>query len=105
MSDAVFVKRGPASSLDMFEAEADGLRELAYAKAVRVPKVHDCGLDAEGAFIAMERLELSRASSGVERRFGEQLAALHRHTAEQYGWHRDRLRDLPSHLRRQIALR
>ncbi|NOR66458.1 MAG: fructosamine kinase family protein, partial [Woeseiaceae bacterium] len=40
---AVFVKTGPGNSLDMFEAEAEGLRELLAAKAVRVPEVLGCG--------------------------------------------------------------
>ena len=38
----VFLKTGPASALDMFLAEADGLRELAGAKAMRVPTVLGC---------------------------------------------------------------
>ena len=42
--DHAFVKRGPESDLDMFEAEAAGLRELETAGAVRVPKVIDYGL-------------------------------------------------------------
>ena len=85
----VFVKTGPASSLPMFEAEAEGLRELAAANAIRVPAVVDCGLDNGAAFIAIERLHFERATTAVEAVFGEQLANLHRHTKEQHGWHRD----------------
>ncbi len=88
-SGDAFVKTGPASALDMFEAEAEGLRELAAAKAIRVPAVIDCGLDDGGAFIAIERLHFERSTAATEAAFGEQLAALHRHTKDSHGWHRD----------------
>ena len=84
-----FVKTGPTNALGMFEAEAEGLRELASSGAIRVPAVIDCGIDNGAAFIAIERLYLERATTAVESEFGRQLAALHRHTKAQYGWHRD----------------
>ena len=84
-----FVKSGPPSALDMFEAEAEGLRELSKANAIRVPAVIDCGIDNSSAFIAIERLVFERATAQTESLFGEQLAALHRHLAAQHGWHRD----------------
>ena len=88
-TDDAFVKTGPISSLAMFEAEAEGLRELAAANAIRVPAVIDCGVDNGAAFIAIERLRFERATPAIETAFGEQLAKLHRHTKEQHGWHRD----------------
>ena len=85
----LFVKRGPASAFDMFDAEAEGLRELAAAKAIRVPKVVDVGVDGDQAFIALEKINFEKASDTSNRLLGEQLAALHRCTAEEFGWHRD----------------
>jgi fructosamine-3-kinase len=87
--DYAFVKRGPESDLDMFEAEAAGLRDLEAAGAVRVPKVIDYGIENGGAFIALERLAFQHADRDAEARFGRQLAELHRHTAAQHGWHHD----------------
>ena len=84
-----FVKTGPASALAMFEAEAEGLHELARANAIRVPAVIDCGIEDGSAFIAIERLHLERATAATETSLGEQLALLHRFTEERYGWHRD----------------
>jgi protein-ribulosamine 3-kinase len=84
-----FVKTGPASAINMFEAEAEGLRELASAGAIRVPDVIDFGVEDGEAFIAIERLFFERATSRAESLFGGQLAALHRHTADDYGWRRD----------------
>ena len=84
-----FVKTGPASAIEMFEAEAEGLRELAEAGAIRVPDVIDYGVDEGEAFIAIERLSFERATAVTQSLFGEQLAALHRHTADRHGWRRD----------------
>jgi len=84
-----FVKSGPASALDMFEAEAEGLRELALTSTIRVPAVIDCGIENGRAFIALERLRFEPATQATETRFGQQLAALHRHTEKKHGWHRD----------------
>ncbi len=84
-----FVKTGPVSALDMFEAEVEGLRELALASAIRVPAVIDCGIEGGHAFIALERLHFEPATPAAETLLGEQLAALHRHTEKRHGWHRD----------------
>ena len=84
-----FIKTGPASAFDMFDAEATGLRELAAAKAIRVPNVLDVGIDGNEAFIALERIDFEKSNSSTERMLGEQLAALHRCTVEGFGWHRD----------------
>jgi fructosamine-3-kinase len=86
---AAFIKTGPASALNMFEAEAEGLRELAAAGAIRVPEVIDYGIDDGEAFIAIERLSFERSTTAIGALFGEQLAALHQHTADRHGWRRD----------------
>ena len=73
----------------MFEAEAEGLAEIAATKTIRVPRVLDCGIRDGQAYIELERLDLAHAGKHVEQKLGEQLAAMHRCTADQYGWHRD----------------
>jgi len=85
----LFVKTAPAASADMFTAEADGLQELASARAVRVPAVHGVGVAGADAFIALEWLSFESGNAAVQRNFGAQLAAMHRHTADRFGWHRD----------------
>lgn len=84
-----FIKTGPASAVSMFEAEAEGLRELAAAGEIRVPDVIDFGVEDGEAFIAIERLSFERATAASQSLFGEQLAALHRHTSDRHGWRRD----------------
>ncbi len=85
----VFLKTGPPSSFDMFEAEAEGLAELARANAVRVPAVISLGCDDRNAFLALECLDFGGRGSRAERELGRQLAALHRTVSDRFGWHRD----------------
>ena len=85
----VFVKVAPLARLDALDAEADALRALAAADAVRVPAVLGAGSTATRAFLALEWIEFGPARAGSETRLGEGLARLHRTTAAQFGWHRD----------------
>lgn len=85
--DRFFVKINTAAGLPMLEAEADGLRELARAKAIRVPAPVACGGAGGVAFLALEWLELS--GGGRDTALGAGLAQLHRTTAQAHGWHRD----------------
>ncbi len=71
----------------MFEAEAKGLREIAAAGAVRVPAPVCFGVAGGRAFLALEYLEL--AGGEGDARLGEQLARLHRHVGDRFGWHMD----------------
>ncbi len=73
----------------MFEAEADGLAELRATGEVRVPDVIDCGVMNGEAYLDLEPLQLERPSQAAAALFGEQLANLHRHTQERFGWFRD----------------
>ena len=85
----VFRKTGPASAIDMFTAEAEGLEAIAATKAIRVPEVYRTGIDGDTAFIEMEKLRLEPSSRATESALGEQLAAMHASTAERFGWHRE----------------
>lgn len=73
----------------MFAAEADGLNELRAAGEIRVPEVIDVGVMNGQAYIDIEKLALEPTNHDIEQRFGAQLAALHRHTQDRYGWFRD----------------
>lgn len=82
-----FVKVNDASGLDMFEAEVEGLNELGRAELLRVPKPICCAAAEGHAYLVMEDLQLG--GSGDQSALGEGLAAMHRITADQFGWHRD----------------
>ncbi len=85
----VFLKTGPVVTSDMFAAEAEGLSEIALAKAIRVPEVLAVGQTADTAFLALEWLPFERPGKTCEERFGKQLADMHRTTRDRFGWHRD----------------
>src|SRR5688572_30390340 len=65
-SGALFVKLAPALQLSMFEAEAEGLRELASADAVRVPRALGVGATSSHAWLALEWLDLAHGSGGTQ---------------------------------------
>lgn len=84
-----FVKTNQASCLDMFQAEAEGLEELAKAQAVRVPRPVCWGYFESMAYLVLENLELGQARAPVAAELGQQLAQLHRYHHDRYGWHRN----------------
>ncbi len=83
---AFFVKVNAADRAAMLEAEADGLRELEAAKAVRVPAPVACGVADGVAFLALEWLDLGHG--GRDAALGRALAQLHRTTAPRFGGRR-----------------
>jgi fructosamine-3-kinase len=84
-----FVKRNTADKLDMFSAEAEGLAALAQAQAIRVPEAICVGQAAGESFIVMEYVRFGAGNAASHSRFGQQLAQMHRYTADEYGWYRD----------------
>jgi fructosamine-3-kinase len=92
-ADTYFVKLNQASQLQMFEAEALGLKEMYETKTIRIPKPICWGIAADFAFIVLEWLELGgRASADIAEQMGRQLAAMHQAKPPQgsngkFGWH------------------
>jgi fructosamine-3-kinase len=85
----LFVKLATADGLDTFQAEADGLRELDAAAALRVPEVLAVGATGNQAWLALRWIELAPATRASDALLGERLAALHRVGAARFGWKRD----------------
>ncbi|MBK5944589.1 fructosamine kinase family protein [Halorhodospira halophila] len=85
-----FVKINDAAGAELFETEADALRELAGAGALRVPRPIAEGAHGGQHFLVLEHIDLSgRGDTAGYRRLGEGLAALHGACAAAHGWHRD----------------
>jgi fructosamine-3-kinase len=84
-----FVKRNDPDRRDMFAAEAEGLEEILDSNSVRVPHPVCHGADDAVSWLVLEYLDFGPPAGGSSARLGEQLAAMHRHTAEQFGWKRD----------------
>jgi fructosamine-3-kinase len=72
----------------MFAAEFAGLLVLYGCRAIKVPKPLCFGHTAAAAYLVTEFLPLGAGQAHL-RILGRQLAALHRHTADHYGWERD----------------
>jgi protein-ribulosamine 3-kinase len=86
---AYFVKLNTPGRLSMFEAEAEGLQEIAATGSVHVPYVICTGVAAGHSFIVLENLSLGRGSRAAHAQLGSDLAAMHRQTGDRFGWHRD----------------
>ncbi len=83
-----FVKVNRAASLALFEAEAEGLREIALTGEIRVPMPVCTGVAADSAFLVLEFLDFSVGGKGRAEELGRQLAGMHRVTASRHGWRR-----------------
>ncbi len=82
-----FVKLNSADKTAMFAGESAGLAALAATHTVRVPLHITHGTIDAHAFLVLEHFNLY--SNGKAGLFGEQLAALHRVQASQFGWEQD----------------
>ncbi len=88
-----FVKLNTASQVQMFEAEALGLKQMLETQAIRVPKPIGWGTVADCAYIILEWLELGGNNTPSWEQMGRQLAAMHRWNpttqggrAKGFGW-------------------
>ena len=85
-----FVKLNDIGLLDMFEAEADGLRALAKCPGIRVPRVVGAGCAGRQAYLILEYIDMHPLrESAASVPAGRALEALHRITGDAFGWGRD----------------
>lgn len=84
-----FVKLNDAPKVDMFAAEAAGLKEIARAQAIRVPAPICWGMENGYAYLVLEYVEQGSANAQSMAQLGHELAQLHRFTSDRHGWHRD----------------
>jgi fructosamine-3-kinase len=83
----LFVKFNRAERLAMFEAEAEGLDEIAGTAVIRAPRPLCSGIEGDRAYLVLEYLELSSRGDAAD--LGRRLAAMHAVTARRFGWRRD----------------
>jgi len=80
----VFVKCA-AGAPEMFRREAEGLRALAAARAIRVPDV----LAVDEQALVLEMIRQAPKKRGFAEAFGQDFAMLHRHRGKACGFARD----------------
>jgi len=85
-----FVKLNSSSLSYMFDVEAEGLRALMAARALRIPVPICTGVWQDTAYLVLEFIDLAGAA-GTETHsaLGRGLATLHRATSDRFGWHLD----------------
>lgn len=88
-SGPLFMKTSRADGSAMFAAEAEGLKALQEANAIRVPRVLAEGVSGTDGYLVLEWLDIQPPTERSERRLGELLAAQHRVCHSSHGWHRD----------------
>lgn len=80
-----FLKQNFNSAKDMFFKEANGLKELKKANAIRVPEV----ILVDTNFILLEQINSGRKSKNFDEDFGKSFASLHKYTSESFGFYED----------------
>ena len=84
---AFFVKVNQADRVAMFEAEAEGLREMDGTRTIRVPRPICWGKTENSGYLVLEWLDLGRGNRNAWESMGRQLADLHRNISQKgFGW-------------------
>jgi fructosamine-3-kinase len=73
----------------MFEAEKAGLVALQKPGVIDVPEVLNLGEVGETAYLLLEFKESAAKSYNFWESFGKQMAALHKTTSKEFGFHQD----------------
>lgn len=73
---------------ELLAAEADGLRAITEAGALRVPRLEAWGETEGEGYLLLEWLPLTHGGSGSAARLGEGLAQQHLQKHARFGWHR-----------------
>ncbi len=85
-----FVKINQASQVEMFAAEALGLKQMLATRSIRLPQPICWGVAESASYIVLEWLEFGRTSTQSWQEMGQQLAAMHRAGgSSQFGWERN----------------
>ncbi|OKH24195.1 hypothetical protein NIES593_08550 [Hydrococcus rivularis NIES-593] len=85
-----FVKLNQASQVDMFEAEALGLKQMLSTHTIRVPVPICWGVIDRSSYLVMEWLEFGSPTTRAWEQMGRQLAAMHQAGGSaKFGWERN----------------
>jgi fructosamine-3-kinase len=79
----LFAKSNASAPPEMFEREAEGLRALAAAGAIRVPRDPVAGRAGGVSFLVMEAVPTGRPKADFFTAFGRRFARLHRETVHE----------------------
>ncbi|MEL7083631.1 MAG: fructosamine kinase family protein [Cyanobacteria bacterium J06597_1] len=81
-----FAKLGSLAESERFRTEALSLKAMHDTNTIRVPEPICWGSLDGSTYLVMDFLQLGGAPAGGPEKLGEQLAAMHRHTSDRFGW-------------------
>lgn len=85
-----FVKLNAAAQVEMFAAEALGLKQMHATQTITVPEPICWGTAGNSSYIVLQWLDLAGGNSQSWEEMGRQLAAMHRQgTSNAFGWERN----------------
>jgi len=84
-----FVKINSAHLNEMFNAEAEGLNEIRLSNSIRVPAVICSGIADNQSYLVLEHVEFIHGDARSHQQLGFDLAQMHLHCNDRFGWHRD----------------
>lgn len=82
---AYFLKYNSATSNDMFIKEANGLKELAKANAIKIPEA----LGFEKDYILLEYIPTGNKKKNFFEDFGRSFAEMHKYSSNEFGFYED----------------
>ena len=87
-NQSYFVKLNHKNTIDMLTSEADGLREIAATKTIKVPSPVCLGTINQKAYLVLEYIRFTNGKSQMQ--LGENLAKLHSIHQNNFGkyWNR-----------------
>ncbi len=84
-----FVKLNSAQLIDMFEAEAAGLKQIAASNSIRVPAVICTGISGRQSYLVLQHLDFVPGDVRSHQQLGSDLAQMHHYSAKLFGWHQN----------------
>jgi len=86
-----FVKTNRETRLEMFEAEALGLKQMFATQTIRVPEPICWGIAGSSSYIVLEYLDIGRRTTDAAAlEMGRKLAQMHREgVCDRFGWERN----------------
>lgn len=74
---------------EMFKREAEGLAAIGATQTIAVPEVIFDGEVGGESFLLIEWIDTDQSTTNSSRALGQQLAQMHRHTADRFGFATD----------------
>ncbi|MDJ0650480.1 MAG: fructosamine kinase family protein [Xenococcaceae cyanobacterium MO_188.B19] len=82
-----FVKLNQASMVEMFVAEASGLKQMYKTQTLTIPNPVCWGIAGNSSYLVLEWLDFGGGNSKAWYKMGQQLALMHQQgTSERFGW-------------------